>query len=480
MLQGCEKLGSTKLKSDKRVREPSNSAPSRISPSSPADEEPGHGKNPIEPAPDRPADIQEPAEPDLPENPAPAPSPSEPETPSEETEPGKIPPPPIPEVVDAPEPGEVVENPSIDIAADEPLDGQQHFSYSLPPVTCAQDGTPAEPLQACQARRPSPIGNVVLDVGHDDSAKGKRHSNHKDIHEGKNNMAVTLMAKARLVECYGVPPENILLSRYPGETKFGEYLNSQAAKKVYSQGRIKDTAAWSSGDGKSRARHIESLMTANGKQKEGAIFVSVHHNAAAADYPAALVPSSKYGSHGARQNDIDFAQSFLTEVHKDFAPIYKDIASALPKSHRFHKDTQNRNTTIPSVRQLDSAKNDQIGGIWARSLSVFNVSKNRSKGPAMILTEATFMDAQVAAYTQRDMTAADRQIASLKSSGNTTEAAQLKKQNYVTASTKTWNAKTKQWETGKSYDYHAPKTFQLYAKSVSESIAKQMMKQCGA
>jgi hypothetical protein len=347
-----------------------------------------------------------------------------------------------------------------------------------PKADCAGTRTAPGGLKACVARKPSPMGNIVIDAGQDDSWAGKRHYNHADIHEGKNSLAVALMTRAKLMECFGIPPERIRLTRFPGETQFGQYANASAARKIYTGGRIQDEASTSTGDGTARSRHIQELLGSSKAERDKGIVLSIHHNAAKADYPAVLIPAAKYGNNSARQEDLNFAHTLLTELLTDFDPTYKRIASGLPKSDRFHTDTANRNPTPTTVRQLDSAKNDQVGGLMGRRLSIFSGAYRQNRKTVYALAEGTFMDRKIAADTQAEINRINAAIAKAKKEGNDAEYKALYDANHTVTTVRKWNATKKEWEVKSSYGYKAPSALRFYANAMSEGLAKQVQKKC--
>ena len=129
-----------------------------------------------------------------------------------------------------------------------PHDGQVDVNVLLPNYECPNDENVARLIRACAKKKPSPIGNIVLDAGHwlgsmSDRSQGPGDSipglsmapdrgkteKADNIHEGNLNMGAVMMAKDVLDKCYGVGKEFVKLLRNPGERKFGEFHNATLA-----------------------------------------------------------------------------------------------------------------------------------------------------------------------------------------------------------------------------------------------------------
>jgi len=96
---------------------------------------------------------------------------------------------------------------------------------------------PAQMPKVCYHKQPHNRNALVLDPGHTDrdSRNGQVHGN---IHEGQLNMTSSLLFRQMVLKCLsydsssktGVNPAAIQLTRWPGETRYGEFEDPLKAK----------------------------------------------------------------------------------------------------------------------------------------------------------------------------------------------------------------------------------------------------------
>lgn len=395
-----------------------------------------------------------------------------------------------------------------------PQNNQVRLKVDYPRYDCPRQTTESDRIQACLAREPSPIGNIVLDVGHGDFTDESPDSFNKSsdrsplqnyINEGQSNMVTSLMAQDMLRTCYGFPSEKLQLTRYPGEVEFGEFHNTRYANEAlerFERNGNNEITSELDEDSAQRGAFINHLMELHETDAKNSLFVSVHANAAGGDYVAVF--------HEPRDEESeDFSRRLLNSIVSQTQDQFNQALSKLQTQKKallrrqveqnLHRDVQineQLDQIDASIQKLMNAKHTKlsqggtskvIGDDQSRKQVLELVPKNSPKA----LTEGYFMDGILGQMANDEIKKNKDALNELKlrltSSTNDNDREDLenqikslKKRSNLSVTQEVYNSETGQWteSTVPAIDYDVAKIFVNYAKGLSMGLVSQLLSQC--
>lgn|GEM_PF-2115356 len=241
------------------------------------------------------------------------------------------------------------------------------------PVECPDE---LKQAKLCFHGPPNGKKNLVLDPGHDDSTASCRNHPQGGVHEGQLNMVTAWLTRQVLLECAkwdpssgtGLDPARIHLSRYPGETEYGEYEDRRTG------------AVWHKANSslKERLKHALRSGGEGDEAMDNSVLVSIHANAGGGDYPLVFW-GDRGTSSGTAPRSAALAESILGGLNKYFPQPKSTLSQSMSAS------TGGQNGKLP---QYPMVLNKNSGTGTARTESV--------------LVEGFFMDGDMAARVREE------------------------------------------------------------------------------
>ncbi|MDA9189419.1 hypothetical protein N9O57_00390 [bacterium] len=164
------------------------------------------------------------------------------------------------------------------LSSDQPFvnEGKMAWEGRFPEIDCATWG-----LNSSKFCFPEP-GRIVLDAGHDSSSASRRGNRNdgaggKYFHEGRMNMATTLVLKASIDKCLVRNRKPVVkMSRWPGDTEFGK--NEFGVNK----GAIRSDIKFENG---ARKKYVNGYLLGNNgvmsrSIADKSLVISMHYNCA--------------------------------------------------------------------------------------------------------------------------------------------------------------------------------------------------------
>ncbi len=401
----------------------------------------------------------------------------------------------------------------------EPLDGQYQLDIRIPDAGCPMDEKLARIIKACVKIEPSPIGNIVLDAGHFIGSNSDRSGSTKDnIHEGNLNMAVTLMSREILNQCYNLGPQFVKLMRYPWDTEFGEYHNKALAQNAVDKWKpngVESTTIASLYEGDSPQRKaFARFLLGNGSDEieEKSSYWQIHANHATskmdfehddkkytelsrkADHLLAL-----YSSTSGNEKDKATAEAVIEPMLLEMSPTIIKIRKALelkvvnlPDGSKERAEMQSRLDYF--MRDVKPKSQSGFSRGEARELAMVSRDNDSSWNglkASVTLVEGIYMNGYMAELANYEIERVDNLIRervnyydAIKDSATPEmlEAAKISVKDamngMVQVREKVYDAKTGQWVITQKNGYHAPIPYVDYARGLSRGIANSYKEVC--
>jgi len=388
--------------------------------------------------------------------------------------------------------------------------GQVRLSYSFPTYQCPNNPEESQRLQACVARDPSPLGNIVLDVGHSDhtaehrdahGGSADRSSGQKNLHEGHITFASALMTKNMLETCYGLPSEDIQLTRYPRETEYGTFNNSQYAETAIERFQYRADAnitAELENDAAQRRAYVKHLLGATDAERKRSIMVSVHANAAGGDYVSVIYdPNAPNGK--SRELSDSLTDALVAQIQPSYIAALESLRAretelTAQKSTPAIRNELSEVRTRISVVELASRTRKAHGNKGTsrpipRSLGIVSDSSYGSTGAAMALAEGFFMDGTLGKMADAEIKKNKEQVGVLydvyrQSAAGTARELALKnlndkiRESTVGVNQEVYDEAQGKWVRKERTSYNVAGIFINYAKGLSAGIVAQALDQC--
>ncbi len=379
-----------------------------------------------------------------------------------------------------------------------PRDGQIRLQITLPNYDCPSRNGESEDLQACLARDPSPLGNIVLDVGHSHHTDSNldRYGNSSDrspdqrnLHEGKIVMSVSLMAQDILRSCYGLPANKVHLSRYPGEVEFGTFHNSNLATNALERFQARtnnDIASELDNDEPQRKAFLTHLMELGQESAETSILVSVHANASGGDYVASFYPPEDPESStlATRITESIVAQargSFLDAIaalQSEIRAIEQRSAAAGrpdPQSEADLRALRDKVAVLNKARRTRrSARDDATSRSIESDLGIF---RDLGEGAPRVLSEGFFMDGILGQMADAEINQNRSRLLNIPAHQTQARLNHVR-QTSVQVVPEVYDAREGRWGAGTAHKYDVTKIFIDYAKGLGAGLAAQALAQC--